>query len=280
MSFFPTTDIMIQSLNRDSTSAVNKAVEMFGTGKIKAKDKAFAKKTLKDLLKGGSMKRKYKSQTSKKSASQRGKKLASSQKKKAAAQLRGETAKWKKFTTNWFKKPRKNVKKTSKKTGRKYTHTVYFQFLNAVRKAGGTNRLGQLIYKKYGPAKGDYATATKKTAKTFKKMTAAAIKKKAAAYQKSKAKGKYGKLLKQVGKENASKVVAASRKIRGDKTPAKTTKTFKKMTAAAIKKKAATYQKSKVRGKYFNLKKQVGEANAKKVSAEAKKIRAKSQKKK
>ena len=98
---------------------------------------------------------------------------------------------------------------------------MYFQFLNAVRKAGGTNRLGQLIYKKYGPAKGDYATATKKTAKTFKKMT-----------------------------------------------------------AAAIKKKAATYQKSKVRGKYFNLKKQVGEANAKKVSAEAKKIRAKSQKKK
>ena len=50
-----TMDRLIQSLNRHPAASVNKAVEMFGTGKIKSKDKAFAKKTLKDLLKGSSM---------------------------------------------------------------------------------------------------------------------------------------------------------------------------------------------------------------------------------
>ena len=63
----------------------------------------------------------------------------------------------------WCSKKRSNKKRKSKKTGKMVNYNVYFQFRDAVVKAGGNNVLAQILWKKHCKHLVKAKSTTKKT---------------------------------------------------------------------------------------------------------------------
>ena len=77
----------------------------------------------------------------------RGKKLQATQKRKARALYNANKAKFDKMAKAWCKVKRTNKKKKSKRTGKMVTYNIFFQFRDAVIKAGGSTGVAQILWK-------------------------------------------------------------------------------------------------------------------------------------
>ena len=94
-----------------------------------------------------------------------GKRLYNAQKKAANALYKKHKAKFDKMAKAWCSKKRSNKKRKSKTTGKMVNYNVYFQFRDAVVKAGGNNVLAQILWKKHCKHLVKAKSTTKKTTK-------------------------------------------------------------------------------------------------------------------
>lgn len=96
----------------------------------------------------------------------RGKKLQAAQKRKARALYNANKSKFDKMAKAWCKVKRTNKKKKSKRTGKMVTYNIFFQFRDAVIKAGGSTGVAQILWKahcgKFHPKKTTKKSSTKK----------------------------------------------------------------------------------------------------------------------